>query len=404
MNPDLAPTPPPPPRRSRLTSGIVACGAAFGMTLAGLGIAAAQTDDSPTTTPPAASADGDGSHHQGPGGHRGPSGNPAVAAQALGMTAAELKAELEAGKSLAAIAGEKGVDVNTVVAALVADAKAELAEAVSSGRITQAQADAKSAGLEARMTELVNRTPPLGRPEGGDRRGPGHGPGIKGDPAVVAEALGMTPAELKAELQAGKSLATIAGARGVDVNKVVAALVADAKAKLAEAVSSGRITQAQADERSAGLEARITEMVNHAPPFGDGRKGPGGHGVKPSPEATAAALGITVDELRTERMAGKSIATIAGEKGVDVDTVIAALVADAKAKLAEAVSSGRITQAQADEQSATLEARITEHVNSTGGPHDGGPGGHHHGGPRPAGADADDDGAGGNAEPAVLQA
>ena len=45
------------PRRGReARSGLVAAGAAFGMTLAGLGIAAAQTDTSTTTTPPTTGA------------------------------------------------------------------------------------------------------------------------------------------------------------------------------------------------------------------------------------------------------------------------------------------------------------------------------------------------------------
>lgn len=43
---------------------------------------------------------------------------------------------------------------------------------------------------------------------------------------AAAEALGMTPEELKAELQAGKSVRTVAGERGVDVQTVIDAIVA----------------------------------------------------------------------------------------------------------------------------------------------------------------------------------
>ena len=46
-----------PHRGRQLRSGLVAAGAAVGMTLAGLGIAAAQTDSSTTTAPPTAAPD-----------------------------------------------------------------------------------------------------------------------------------------------------------------------------------------------------------------------------------------------------------------------------------------------------------------------------------------------------------
>ena len=199
-----------------------------------------------------------------------------AAATALGMTTEELRTELRAGTSLATIAGEQGVEVGKVVSALVADAKARLAQAVTDGKLTQAQADERSANLEARITDLVNRTPPAGFPMKGGHRG---GPGVKADLNVAATAIGISVEDLRAGLEAGKSIATIAGEHGVDAQKVIDALVADAKAHLAEAVANGKITQAQADERSADLDARITNLVNSAPPVGGMRHGP--HGPRP---------------------------------------------------------------------------------------------------------------------------
>ncbi len=68
-------------------------------------------------------------------------------------------------------------------------------------------------------------------------------------------------------------------------------------------------------------------------------------------------------------------------------------MADAKDRLAQAVTDGKLTQAQADERSADLAARISDLVDKVGRPHDGrrpGPG---------ASAPAD-----GEAEPATLTA
>ena len=55
-------------------------------------------------------------------------------------------------------------------------------------------------------------------------------------------------------------------------------------------------------------------------------------------DAAATALGMTADELRTELQAGKTIAEVATAQGVDLDTVIDALVAEATENIRERVT------------------------------------------------------------------
>jgi polyhydroxyalkanoate synthesis regulator phasin len=98
---------------------------------------------------------------------------------------------------------------------------------------------------------------------------------------------------------------------------------------------------------------------DHGGPLGGGR---GGHGV--GLDAAATALGITADELRTQLEAGSTIAEVATTEGVDIQTVIDALVTEAKARLAEAVTAGDLTQEQADARLAEITTRITELVNT----------------------------------------
>jgi hypothetical protein len=81
-------------------------------------------------------------------------------------------------------------------------------------------------------------------------------------------------------------------------------------------------------------------------------------------DTAATALGITADELRTELEAGKTIAEVAGERGVDVQTVIDAMVAQLETHLAEEVASGEHTQEEADQKLADATTRITDHVNN----------------------------------------
>ena len=123
------------------------------------------------------------------------------------------------------------------------------------------------------------------------------------------------------------------------------AMLADSLSKL---VTDGTITQAQADSITAALEANRPAGMP-----GDGMGGPGmgrhhgkggpgmGRGRGAGLEAAATALGITADELRTELKSGKSIADVATAKGVNVQTVIDALVAQAKTRITDMVNGVR---------------------------------------------------------------
>ena len=90
-----------------------------------------------------------------------------------------------------------------------------------------------------------------------------HGPGLDTDDlAAAAKVLGMTEAALTAELEAGKTAAQVAEAKGVDVQKVIDAIVAVDTAEIEAAVTAGTMTRAQADERLANLEQHVTDEVN----------------------------------------------------------------------------------------------------------------------------------------------
>lgn len=94
-------------------------------------------------------------------------------------------------------------------------------------------------------------------------------------------------------------------------------------------------------------------------------RGPRGGGC--GNEAVAEVLGLTVDELDAERAAGNSLADIATEVGVAVDDVVEAIVSEKSERIAEKVAAGDITQAEADEKLADLEARTVERVNRNPG-------------------------------------
>lgn len=112
----------------------------------------------------------------GGGMHGGRGFDGTVVADALGITADELRTALQDGQSIADVAAAEGVDVQVVVDAMVAAAQTRVDEAVAAGRITQEEADTKLAELETRIAERVNTAGPLR----GDGMGRGHRGGDAG--------------------------------------------------------------------------------------------------------------------------------------------------------------------------------------------------------------------------------
>jgi hypothetical protein len=182
---------------------------------------------------------------------------------------------------------------------------------------------------------------------GAERLGAHRGEGL----AAAAEAIGITEDELRTALEDGRSIAQVAEAEGVEVQTVIDALVANGTERLEAAI--------------ADLPDRMAELVEREG-LPDRGRGPGGMhrgGRGPGLEAAAEAIGISEDELRTALADGASLAEVAADHGVDVETLADALVAEATARLDEAVADGRLTESEAAERVADLDERITAHLN-----------------------------------------
>ena len=141
--------------------------------------------------------------------------------------------------------------------------------------------------------------------------------------------------------------------RGAWLEKALQPLIAD-----------GTITQAQADAVTTALQEARPEGRPGGRGMGRGMgHGRVGHGL----EAAATALGITSDELRTALRDGQTIAEVAAEKGVDIQTVIDAMAAEVKTHLDEEVAAGERTQEEADAKLADAIERITERLDDAQG-------------------------------------
>ncbi len=148
----------------------------------------------------------------------------------------------------------------------------------------------------------------------------------------------------------------LAAAGAPSAGAAVSSKVDRVKHALAGLVTDGTLNQAQADRVASTLGSADLGPAGH-----DGRRrGRGG----PDLAAAATALGTTEAELRTALQSGKTLAQVAKDKGVAVDTLVTALVDAEKSRTAKAVTDGRLTQAQADQRLKDLTARVAERVNS----------------------------------------
>jgi hypothetical protein len=173
-------------------------------------------------------------------------GGAAVAATTLVDPEQESKAVIDDAAS------QLGVQPSELSDALETALLKRVDAALAAGRITQAQADELKQRIRSGDYPLIG-------PMFGHRGGPGHG---FGHVEAAAAYLGLTETGLRTQLESGKTMADVAKAQGKTVDGLVAALVADEKKELDEAVAAGRLTQAQADAMLADAKSRFTDMVN----------------------------------------------------------------------------------------------------------------------------------------------
>ncbi|MEP7215383.1 MAG: hypothetical protein ABI782_03970 [Anaerolineaceae bacterium] len=192
----------------------------------------------------------------------------------------------------------------------------------------------------------------------------------------------------------------LAAKLGVSETALTGALKSVQLDQIAQAVTDGKMTQAQADEITARINSGDAPLFgiggpgHDGGPRGGGPGGPGGPGgLHADGTALATFLGVDQATLETALHSGKSLATVAGENGKSRDDLKTFLTTQLKAGLTKAVTDGKLTQAQADaklaEETANMDAHIDQ-VGDEGGPRGGRPdmgrpgaGGPHHNGSVP---------------------
>jgi hypothetical protein len=196
-----------------------------------------------------------------PSAHHARSGVLATAAGYLRLSPAQLRKELQSGKSLAEIAdATSGKSEAGLIAVLEAADKGKLAAA--------------AANLSSHVTAEVQR---VGIPAGArwrpGTRMRGRGNGL----STAARYLGVSTAQLREQLRSGNTLAHVASTTsGKSEAGLIEALITAKKAAIAKRVAAGAITQAQANAILPSITSRVTLRVNRMP---HARSAPHAHGA-----------------------------------------------------------------------------------------------------------------------------
>jgi hypothetical protein len=194
------------------------------------------------------------------------------------------------------------------------------------------------------------------RPKGAQRTRHGAGGIRHRDLPAAASYLGLSPAQLEAELRSGRSLAQIAESTpGRSGAGLIDALVARKRERLSKlAATLPQRVRAEVD-RQGGLAGAL-----------GARRAGGSRNLahRGLGAAAAAYLGISVRQLRARLHAGRTLAEIASATpGRSPAGLIDALIAAKKRRIAARTAAGRLTPSQADRANGRAEKVITKTVN-----------------------------------------
>lgn len=213
----------------------------------------------------------------------------------------------------------------------------------------------------------------------GHRGGRGGHHGMRGGAGhldQVADILGVDSQVILDELEAGGTLADVAEANGSSGAELVDAIVANLSERLSGAVGDEKIDQDKADEILAEATDKITTMVNSTQAEIQAAREERSAERQAEREARRAerqetlsdVIGIPFEDIQAALQDGETtLAAIAGEQGVDLDTLVDGLVAPAAADLADKVADGTLTQEEADERLAQMTEKVTEKVQTVRG-------------------------------------
>lgn len=188
---------------------------------------------------------------------------------------------------------------------------------------------------------------------------PGRAAGARGedssDVAIAARYIGVSSVQLRRKLSSDLTLAEIANATtGRSASGLFDALLAPRAARLRNAVSAGRLSEAKQEIKLAKLSKRLLKEIHRH------------EGIRVGPvdrATTARYLGLSVERVRAAIRSRHSLAQIASSRrGRSAAGLIRALIRTKTTALAAAVRAGKLSRAARSTSIATLPRRVSNEV------------------------------------------
>ena len=285
-------------------------------------------------------------------------------------------------------AGQLGVQPSALSSALKKAYDDQIQAKVTSGEISQSQADALKKSVDAGDVPLFS--------------GGGGGPGVRTRRRRAAEAgvwpsasasaatrarprptSASRPTRSESDLRGGKTLAQIATAQGKTADGLVHAILAAQEANLDKLVTAGKLSSDQeknieksldhddheprqrhpSDARGAlrGRRLRLPRRSPRRPRRPRLGIGPFGADLK----TAATYLGLTTGQIQTDLEGGKTLAEIATGQSKTADGLVKAMLAAQEANLDKLVTAGKLSSDQEQTIEKSLQTMITNIVNGT---------------------------------------
>jgi hypothetical protein len=255
----------------------------------------------------------------------------------LKIDAATLKTELRSGKSLAAIAAERGVSEEKVVDVVKKQMEQRVEEAAKAGRITPEQAKQKKERIGQHAADFVKGE---------------HAKRMQHKKQELLALLKMDKKSFAEERQSGKKLVDIAAEHGVDKQQLKDFFQAQMTQHMDQAIKEGRITPEQAQKMKERMADRAEAFANGEHP----------KHMKMDNNALLALLKIDEQTLREEMKSGKTLLAIGEERGVTKQQLVDVRVKQMTERLEKAVKEGRITEEKAAQMKLKMADRAEKFV------------------------------------------
>ncbi|MBO7746752.1 hypothetical protein I8J29_21265 [Paenibacillus sp. MWE-103] len=279
-----------------------------------------------------------------------------IAKTKLGLDQTAFEQAEKAGKSLADVAKEKGMELQPLINELSKEINDEILANFDSEALTDQEKEnvKKKASMEAEriFTEPLNKV--SSKQEGSDL-----------NLAAALELLGIDKAALADQVHAGKSLVDIGKGHNVTRQQLIDTLLSSENAKIEELEKSGSITQEQADKKkqaalqdAADFVDHTSELFNKKESFAGERAKDAGFEVRLDFQQIAIdKLGLDKEDFQQAVEAGKSLAEIAKEKRIEVQPLMDELTKEISDEIQAKGSTG-LTDEQKENihKKASLEA------------------------------------------------